>query len=273
MNQPLEALTFQAAQVAANALHSIQLIRPMLGPIGEEVRQFEDVIRSLRMVYGLRPKSTLSPRLAGLPKVVKPRTTKKPPRRLEDVESVELSPSAWDPEPVYEASRCKAFLMEIIRRAASDWVQYRQARKMELRALAEQAFTWLFEEEPGHPAWKDRERALFKIEDEDTKRPMIEVGTRRITSFLAICEACNLDPEVVRARAREMTVEQATRTGRRIERRNLKGNSDSISIESHSVVVDVDLDALDVEHEKSWSSGGHDYTDSRGYGGYGESAW
>lgn len=249
------ALALQAAHVAASALRSISSLRSFLGPPSGEVRIFEDVIEELRGLY--QPPRPRKPRPKSAPQLPKPRVIKKPPRVEEDED---LAPSAWDPEPVYEASRCQAFLMEIIRRAAHDYVLYRQARKMELKALAEQAYTWLFEEEPGHPAWKDRERALFKIEDEETGQPAIEVGTRRLTSFLSICEACNLDPEAVRDRAREMTVEQVTRTGRRIERRSTKSSDDSMSMETHSIVADIDIYALEAETEKSWATGGHDYS-------------
>lgn len=267
MNQAHAALTLQAAQVAATALRSIHLLRPILGPGGGEARAFEEALDGLRTVYGHRPPPAVPPRLARLPKVPKPKIPRRASKRLEDAESVELEPSAWDPEPIYEASRCKAFLMEIIRRAASDWVQYRQARKMELRALAEQAYTWLFEEEPGHPAWKNRERALFKVEAEDGQS-VIEVGSRRLTSFLSICEACGLNPDEVRARAREMTVESIMRTGRHTERRKPRSSADSMSIETHALVVDIDVESLDIENQL----GSHDYYDSgHGYGM--ESAW
>lgn len=269
MNDTHAALTLRAASVAATALRNISLLRPMLGPVNGEAHGFETVIAELRRLYQA-PKPT-PPRVAraltpaSLPKS---KPLRRPVARPKREPELELPESAWDPEPVYEASRCQAFLMEIIRRAVSDWVQYRQARKLELKALAEQAYTWLFEEEPGHPAWKDRERALFKVEDEETGQTTIEVGTRRLTSFLAICEACGLNPESVRERARETTIEQVTRTGRRIERRNSKASKETVSIESHSVVVDIDLDSLDAEEHTS----SYDYYSS-GYSQGGDHAW
>ena len=87
----------------------------------------------------------------------------------------------------------------------------------------------------------------------------IEVGSRRLTSFISICEACNLDPDAVRQRAREMTVESIMRTGRHIERRKSRPNADAMSIETHSVVVDIDIDSLDAENQ----TGSHDYYESR----------
>lgn len=259
MNQAHTDLTLHAAHVAASALQTLDLLRPLLGSIEAPARAFEAALNGLRAVYGIRPSSVVSPRLARLTRSLHPKAPPKPLKRRRKAEEEELAPSAWDPEPIYEASRCKAFLMEIIRRAASDWVQYRNSRRLEHRALAEQAFVWLFEEEPGHAAWRDRERALFRIEDEETGRPTIEVGTRRITSFLAICEACGLDPEMVRERARGMTIEQATRTGRRIERRTMRNEYEAVASESHELVVDIDLDSLESEH----SGSGYDHYDSR----------
>lgn len=265
MNEIHASLTLQAAHVAAAALRTIATLRPVLGPPSAEVRLFEEALEELKTLYHpLPPRPKRARRPVDLTKVPKPRLVKKAPRLEEDDLD---APSAWDPEPIYEASRCQAFLMEIIRRAAHDWVLYRQSRKVELKALAEQAYTWLFEEEPGHPAWKDRERALFRIDDDETGQPAIEVGTRRLTSFLSICEACGLDPETVRERARGMTVEQVTRTGRRIERRNHRVVDYSATMDTHSVVDDIDIDSIEMEHDRSWSSssGGSDYSVERSF--------
>jgi hypothetical protein len=264
------ALTLRATRVTALALRAIQSVRPILGLPNGETTGFEEALESLRSLYlppkerapraPRRPRAKRPPRpkVAARAPLVRPRLAPEPELDVAEQES------PWDPEPVYEASRCQALLMEIIRRAAHDWVLYRQHHRLELKMLAEQAFVWLFEEEPGHPAWRDRERALFKVEPEGSAgQTLVEVGSRRLTSFLSICEACGLDPEAVRERAREMTVESIMHTGRHIERRKPRGNADSMSIESHSVVVDVDLDALDAEN----STGSHDYYDNRsGYG-------
>jgi hypothetical protein len=264
------SLTLQAAHVAATALRAITHLRPLLGPPNGETHGFEQAIESLRALY--LPPPPRPPRLRRPPKAAarapKPRVVKKAPKRvLEERVALETSPSEWDPEPLYEASRCQALLMEIIRRAAHDYVLYRQHRKLELKMLADQAYTWLFEEEPGHPAWKSRERALFKLGEEGTGTT-VEVGSRRLTSFLSICEACNLDPDAVRERAKEMTVESIMRTGRHIERRKSRPNAEALSIETHSVVVDIDIDALDAENQ----TGSHDYRDSRDSYGV-DSAW
>lgn len=258
-------LTLRAAHVAAKALSAITLMRPMLGPPNGETSGFEEALETLRGFY--RPPKPRRPRQKRAPK---PKAVRKPhPLPVaEPEEGLDAQPSAWDPEPLYEASRCQALLMEVIRRAAHDYVLYRQHRKLELKMLADQAYTWLFEEEPGHPAWKSRERAIFQVDDEGTGQTMIEVGSRRLTSFISICEACNLDPEAVRERAREMTVESIMRTGRHIERRKPRSSADSMSIESHSVVIDIDIESLDTENQ----TGSHDYYESRD--GYGiDNAW
>jgi len=255
------SLTLKAAYVAASALHAITSLRPVLGPPNGELHGFEEALDTLRALYlPPRPRPPRAPRPRRLPKLstkaTKPKTIRKALRRR--TEELEVTPSHWDPEPLYEASRCQALLMEVIRRAAHDYVLYRQHRKLDLKMLADQAFTWLFEEEPGHPAWKNRERALFRVEDEGGQAT-VEVGSRRLTSFISICEACNLDPEAVRQRAREMTVESIMRTGRHIERRKSRPNADAMSLETHSVVVDIDIDSLDAENQ----TGSHDYYESR----------
>lgn len=248
------ALTLQAATVAASALRALSTLRPVLGPPNGEVKGFEACLEALRALYrGPKPRKPPAPRPP------KPRALPKLSRAQQRAEKVlEEELSEWDPEPLYEASRCQALLMEVIRRATHDYVLYRQHRKLELKSLAEQAYVWLFEEEPGHPAWRDREKALFKVSGEKGQ-VMVEVGSRRLTSFLSICEACSLDPEAVRARAREMTVESIMKTGRHIERRKSKSTGDLSSIEFHSL-VDVDIDALDAEIQ----SGSQEY----GYADY-----
>lgn len=263
-------LTLRAAHVAASALRAIQSFRPLLGLPNGEVTGFETVLDQLQELY--RPPRPRRPRPKRPPKPRVPRVQAKT-RRLptpapETARGAALAAdtSPWDPEPLYEASRCQALLMEIIRRAAHDYVLYRQHHRLELKMLADQAYIWLFEEEPGHPAWKSRERALFQVENEALGQTVVEVGSRRLTSFLSICETCGLDPEAVRARAKELTVESIMRTGRHIERRRSPKGGESLSIETHSVVIDVDMDALESEAQFG------DYYESRESCGI-DSAW
>jgi hypothetical protein len=238
-------LTLQAAAVAAGAIESITRYRPLLGVPNGEVAGFHFALDALRCFY--RPPAPVPEKPKRAPK---PKTTRKPQKAKAARPEPAEEPSEWDPEPLYEASHCQALLMEIIRRASHDYVLYRQHRKLELKALAEQAYTWLFEEEPGHPAWKSRERSVFKIDDEETGQTRVEVGSRRLTSFLSICEACSLDPDAVREHVRGLTVESIMRTGRHVERRSSKSSADAVNLEMHSL-IDVDIDLLDLENSSS----------------------
>jgi len=115
-----------------------------------------------------------------------------------------------------KASRCRALLLEVIRRAAHDWVLYRTTSKLELRQLALGAHTWLFEERPGHPWW-----ALRHKEGE----PFL--------AFLNICETLDLSPEKVRSRVREMTVRDIVTAGRPAERRHRQSKGRLLGIEDY----------------------------------------
>lgn len=141
----------------------------------------------------------------------------KPPVRLvkelptptkAELASLDLRPSAWDPEPrdsVAAASCCRALLLEIMRRAAYDWVLYRSSSKLQDKRLAEDAYHWLFVEEPTDrgPTWDER-----------------VAGGKQLTAFVSICEALDLDPDSVRAHIRKLTVKNVMSVGRPAERRH-----------------------------------------------------
>lgn len=101
-----------------------------------------------------------------------------------------------------EISGCKALMLEIIRRASYDWVLYRTSKVLQKRRLAEDAFNWLFSEGPGHQDWMER------ISSE-----------KEITSFIAICQALDLDPDMVRGHVRRLTVQNVMSIGRPAEYR------------------------------------------------------
>ncbi len=101
-----------------------------------------------------------------------------------------------------EINGCKMLLLEIVRRTAFDWVLYRSSRRMVQKVLAEQAYRWLFLENPGTPEWNERKR-----EGKD------------VTSFVAICEALDLDPDKVREHIRNLTPKNVTSVGRPAEYR------------------------------------------------------
>ena len=94
-------------------------------------------------------------------------------------------------------SNVRALLLEIVRRAAYDWVMYRGNRRIKLRAFAKDAYVWLFKEKPGHPDWIERGRAGWS--------PF---------SFLSICSSLDLDPEEVRFHIRKLTARRIQSMGR-----------------------------------------------------------
>lgn len=108
---------------------------------------------------------------------------------------------AWV-DPAAEVGGCKALLLEIVRRAAYDWVLYRTHSVMNKRRLADDAYTWLFVEGQGHPAWTERCN-----------------NEKQVTGFLSICEALELDPSMVRGHIRRLTVENVMSIGRPAEYR------------------------------------------------------
>jgi hypothetical protein len=101
-----------------------------------------------------------------------------------------------------EINGCKTLLLEIIRRAAYDWVLYRASRKLIHKTLADQAFQWLFKEVSGSADWEERQRE-----------------GKHITGFVAICESLDLDPDAVRHHIQRLTPRNVTSVGRPAEYR------------------------------------------------------
>jgi len=101
-----------------------------------------------------------------------------------------------------EINGCKSLLLEIIRRAAYDWVLYRSSSRLLQHKLAEQAFTWLFKETEAHPDARERNDS-----------------GKQITSFEAICSALDLDPDAVRTHVRRLTPKNVMSVGRPAEYR------------------------------------------------------
>jgi hypothetical protein len=164
----------------------------------------------------------------------------------------EPAESAWEPSSERTVSRCKALLLEVLRRAAHDWVLYRQHRKMGMRDLANDAYIWLFEEDEGHPYHKERQSAVFPDGEGDL------TGARAMTSFLAICEALELDPEVVRTRVRKMDARSIISSGRPPQTRRAPPRDGEVGVE-HVLQVDVDLEPESdgdnhVSHYESYGS-------------------
>ena len=144
------------------------------------------------------------------------------------IEGEQRKCSEWDPDPPdvhIESGRCRALLLEILRRAAHDWVLYRQHDRLELKEIAERAYVWLFEEGPNHPHYKLRAKE-----------------ERQITSFLSICDAVDLSPKIVRARVRELDVKTIIGAGRPAEKRKHR-DTDDIHYSSHETSLDIDLNS------------------------------
>lgn len=128
--------------------------------------------------------------------------------------------------PVSEASACRAVLLEIVRRAAYDWVLYRNSSKLQKRQLADSAYQWLFIEERDSSTWRQR------------------VGNgKELTAFIAICEVLELDPRMVRTTVRGMTVAGIMSAGRPAERRKAKPGDEQSNVDDLNV-FDVDVDNL-----------------------------
>ena len=145
--------------------------------------------------------------------------------------------SSWDPEPIpeyIEVSRCRALLLEIVRRAAHDWVLYRMSNRMLYKQIAEEAYTWLFEEKSGHINWEERAK-----------------NDRFITAFLTICELLDLDPETVRERVRKMTIKAIMGAGRPAEKRYPRETAEEVIYEEHALV---DVDLSDIENDDKYES-------------------
>lgn len=87
-----------------------------------------------------------------------------------------------------EAEGAKALLLEIVRRAAYDWVLYRDSTRPEQKALAEEAFSWLFLEEEGHP-------------DLDLRKK----EHKEFTGFLFICDVLDMDAQRIRSYVHKLT--------------------------------------------------------------------
>lgn len=129
--------------------------------------------------------------------------------------------SAWDPEEgvsgeieidlnplddeelmLQTVNGCKTLLLEIIRRAAYDWVLYRGSRRMVQKVLADQAYRWLFVEMPGTVDWEQRKK-----------------DGKFVTSFESICESLDLDPDNVRNHIKRLTPKNVMSVGRPAEYR------------------------------------------------------
>ena len=243
-------------------LASLQRVERLL-PSGtpsllEEVRR---LIREARDLPRVLLETQLPPLRAFRPRAPKPqpvgRPLPPPPRakplldRLKGVPHLRLLPSVpRDPkaappdylgEKMRQAEGARALLLEIVRRAAYDWVLYRSSRRLDQKVLAEDAYTWLFQEDEHHPNW-----ALRRQEGKD------------LTALVNICVELDLDVERVRAHIRNLTPNKVMSSGRPPE--NSRASDHSPSIKVHTSIPD-DLgggDSFDFDSLLNTGGGGDD---------------
>jgi hypothetical protein len=142
-----------------------------------------------------------------------------------------------EPNSVLESAACRALLLEVVRRAAYDWVLYRASSKLVNRQLAESAHTWLFVEKPETATWDLRRR-----------------NGNELNGYHPICDLLEIDPEKMRARIRTMTERDIMGAGRPAERRKHKGGGSDDTLHSDDLpVFDVDVDNLPV-HDPLYSN-------------------
>lgn len=132
-----------------------------------------------------------------------------------------------DCSPALHASRCRAFLLEIVRRAAHDWVLYRFTSRLDKRQLALNAYTWLFEEKPGHPWWELRQRE---------GEPFL--------AFLNICETLDIPPDRIRERVKAMTMRDIVTAGRPAEHRHHQVKGKMSGVEDYESPPELSLIAF-----------------------------
>lgn len=106
------------------------------------------------------------------------------------------------PPTEQELIGCRLLLLEIVKRAVYDWILYRTSRRREYRAVAGEAYVWLFEENEEHDN--------FLLEKKE--------GTH-LTSFLTICEIMDVSPQFLRICASRMTAKDILNAGRPPDRR------------------------------------------------------
>jgi len=136
--------------------------------------------------------------------------------------------------------------VEMIRRAAFDWVLYRNSRKLTKRALAHDAFIWLFTEKPGDERWQERVRN----------------DGSAVSSFFGICDALGLNPARVRHGIRGLTPTRIRSLGK-LPMRNIRYDSSAeaghYDIESRmhcTVRIDQVLGVLQLGNELFGGDGG-----------------
>jgi len=153
---------------------------PSVLPIAQEMCELILVFEGKKL-----PRMIKRPRSPRAIKIPSP-----PPQRV-------YSPPDHIGETMAAGSGARALLLEILRRAAYDWVLYRSSTRLEHKYLAEDAYTWIFQEDEEHQNWA--------IRNGDGKQ---------LTAFVTICEELDLDAEVVRRAIKALTLNRVVASGR-----------------------------------------------------------
>ena len=246
-------VSLKAAQVASMAVVSLSSLASDFPEVRSTIALWVKVLNGMVVAVSAKPQKRVNghalpklPRLVEVPRVrlVKAVRPPAPKKRLVYDERTD-----WEPSSPQESSRCRALLLEVLRRAAHDWVLYRQSSRLTNKECAQDAYTWLFEETKDHPAGRNRAAAVFEFEDGDV------TGVRSITSFLGICEALDLDPSTVRTRVKQMDVQTIISAGRPAESRRVK-RSETSGMEEVSLSIGVDIDPKDYHYDTQYESYG-----------------
>lgn len=237
----------QLADLAAATLAQLSPLVPTFPLLVDVVRHCSFVMNesldraadSLRSRFPDIPKinghnghnGTTRPGFSGIQLPTDPLAASKPEQ---DQPSSEEENDAWEPSSTHGTSRCKALLLEVLRRAAYDWVLYRQHRNLDKRTLAHDAYIWLFEEDTNHPYRHERMTAPFENGYELTS------SERLLTSFHAVCEQLDLDPAQVRVCIKKMDVRSIIASGRPPQQRHHSREPEELA--ECPVQVSVELD-------------------------------
>lgn len=235
----LSSLSLATAEFASSALVLVADVQSCFPGVQKTLSISSSLLTRCVVCLTTKPK----------PKTSKPVIKRQPPKLKVVEPEVEEVRSAWEPSSPNESSRCKALLLEILRRAAHDWVLYRSHHRLTNREIAEDAYEWLFEEDEDHQSWTERAKATFVLDDTEVS------GVRNLTSFLSICEVLELDPTIVRNRVKKMDVQTIISAGRPAETRRHK-DSDTVSIEEYGVGFDMSALAQDRFHDSHYESYG-----------------
>lgn len=109
----------------------------------------------------------------------------------------ELDEEGVNAQNAQDAVGAQALLIEVVKRAAFDWVLYRGSSRLEQKKIAEDAYTWIFLEDEDHPNWEVRTK-----------------DDKQITSFISICDVFDIDPEGLRRKIRKLDPQRVLVSGR-----------------------------------------------------------